>query len=841
MKSNACSSFTLLSLLPRVSFTILILCVPLLSTAGPAVVSVARAMPSPTMADSLDYAVTFSDAVTGVDSPGNFTLATNGISGASIAAITGSGSAWTVTVNTGRGTGTLRLDVAAGGSIVDLSANPLQGTPFAGETYQVDKGGTVIGTGQGLPNPAFGVNGYALFSVEQTPTTPFVKVMDDGRIVAAGVDCDFNNGLCKLRVARYSAAGNPDVTFNDNAQAFRTSFPSFNAGQELAGLAINADGSVLVGGLGDGLYVAKFKSDGTLDTGFGFNGLTTINQAIGFAPAGMAVDGSERPVFASTTPFAQGHQDIFVVRLTTSGQLDGFFGSGGITTYRISSTFSFRDRGTDVAVQPDGKIVVGGRSIGTSGFFDFLVFRIDSNGTLDPTFGTGGVATTRFAGTGTDLGRKLVLQADGKIVLVGRVASGPDAFCGVARFDTNGRLDDSFGSGGQVLLSPSCFYIGLQPDGKLIATAQGFNADLSYAAFMRLNSNGTLDSRFGTGGVVQITDYATPTRVAVTASGNILTGLLFEDPADGLLKSYVAALAPAPPQVTCAAADGAWHGSDAAIACTASAPDSALANAADASFNLTTNVPIGTETANAATNTHQVCNTAGVCTTAGPIAGNKVDKKPTAITITSPASNATYQLNSSVGASYACSDGGSGVATCQGSVANASPIDTSSTGSKTFTVTSIDNVGNPSSLTATYSVVSGGGGGSTSADLGITLSAPSKVSPGGTLTYSIAVANAGKALATGVVVSDAIPAGTVFANASSSQGTVTAPPMGSNGTVTVNVGSLANGATATVSVVVTVTAASGTVLSDTATVTSTTQDLNGVNNSATQSTTVSKK
>lgn len=80
------------------------------------------------------------------------------------------------------------------------------------------------------------------------------------------------------------------------------------------------------------------------------------------------------------------------------------------------------------------------------------------------------------------------------------------------------------------------------------------------------------------------------------------------------------------------------------------------------------------------------------------------------------------------------------------------------------------------------------------------------------------VTSAGKVTATGVVGSDALPAGTV----------------------TVNLGSLANGATATISVVVTVTAASGTVLTDTATVTATTQDLNSSNNSATQKTTVSK-
>jgi hypothetical protein len=90
------------------------------------------------------------------------------------------------------------------------------------------------------------------------------------------------------------------------------------------------------------------------------------------------------------------------------------------------------------------------------------------------------------------------------------------------------------------------------------------------------------------------------------------------------------------------------------------------------------------------------------------------------------------------------------------------------------------------------------------------------------------VTNGGKATATDVVVSDALPTGTVFASEATSQGTIAAPPVGSNGTVTVNLGSLANGANATVSIITTVTATTvaGTVLTDTATVSATTQDLN---------------
>ncbi len=109
----------------------------------------------------------------------------------------------------------------------------------------------------------------------------------------------------------------------------------------------------------------------------------------------------------------------------------------------------------------------------TSGLgYDFLLMRLDDTGARDPTFGTNGVATTRFpASTGTNLGRKLVLQPDGKIVLVGGVAvGGVDDQCGIARFDANGALDPGFGTGGRVLvpMSVGCFNVNQQSDGKLV-------------------------------------------------------------------------------------------------------------------------------------------------------------------------------------------------------------------------------------------------------------------------------------------------------------------------------------------------------------------------------------
>jgi len=147
-----------------------------------------------------------------------------------------------------------------------------------------------------------------------------------------------------------------------------------------------------------------------------------------------------------------------------------------------------------------------------------------------------------------------------------------------------------------------------------------------------------------------------------------------------------------------------------------------------------------------------------------------------------------------------------------------------------------DKSGNPATVSVTYTVVTGGGGGSTSADLTITI-APAKLTTG-TLTYVMTISNAGHATASGVAVSDAIPIGTTFTSASASQGTISAPPVGGGGLLIVNLGTLAKAATATVNLVVSVTAYPPATIMNTATVSATTQDLNSGNNTATRKTSI---
>jgi kumamolisin len=172
------------------------------------------------------------------------------------------------------------------------------------------------------------------------------------------------------------------------------------------------------------------------------------------------------------------------------------------------------------------------------------------------------------------------------------------------------------------------------------------------------------------------------------------------------------------PAVSCGAPDGLWHATDVSIPCTATDGGSGLANPSDASFNLTTSVPAGTETATANTNSHAVPDAVGNTTTAGPIGPNKVDKKPPVITIVQPAAT-NYTHSSTLTLNYTVTDGGSGLAsftptmngnlTVNGiSLANGSSIPLLANlplGNNTFSITATDNVGNTGTTAVTFTII----------------------------------------------------------------------------------------------------------------------------------------
>src|SRR5438046_7444429 len=198
------------------------------------------------------------------------------------------------------------------------------------------------------------------------------------------------------------------------------------------------------------------------------------------------------------------------------GDLDPTFGTGGMVMTDLSRS---TDIANAVAVQSDGKLVVVGQTYKNNDYSteDFAVARYNTDGTLDTTFGRGGKVRTDFPGLAA-VPSSVVIQPDGKIVVAGG-AFPLFTFLGdfkVVRYNPNGSLDRSFGSGGIVTTTfpegSYAFDVALQPDGKIIAAGTVFvdfnPGDISDTDFAlaRYNSDGSLDTTFGNGGTV-MTDY----------------------------------------------------------------------------------------------------------------------------------------------------------------------------------------------------------------------------------------------------------------------------------------------------------------------------------------------
>ena len=217
--------------------------------------------------------------------------------------------------------------------------------------------------------------------------------------------------------------------------------------------------------------------------------------------------------------------------LLSSGGLDPTFGTGGTTL----TTFSLgNDTAEASAVQPNGQIVVVGITPGGTGNVatsaDFALARYNANGTLDASFGTNGKVATSF-GTMSDA-YSVALQSDGKIVVVGTVSNGGFSYFTVARYTTNGSLDTTFGTGGVVFSqlgvgNSQATSVFLQADGKIVVGGTDFNGEFDAFALARYNTNGTLDTTFGSGGSVTTLLGAANsfgTRIKVQPNQNILLG-----------------------------------------------------------------------------------------------------------------------------------------------------------------------------------------------------------------------------------------------------------------------------------------------------------------------------
>ena len=258
-------------------------------------------------------------------------------------------------------------------------------------------------------------------------------------------------------------------------------------------------------------------ADGDLDPTFGTGGtvMTDINRSTDLANA-VAVQSDGKLVVVGQTYKNNDYtgEDFVVTRYNTDGTLDNTFGAGG----RVRTDFpGLAAVPSAVVMQPDGKIVVAGGAFPLFTFLgDFKVVRYNPNGSLDRSFGSGGIVTTTFPEGSYAF--DVALQSDGKIIAAGTVfvnfipGESSNTDFALARYNADGTPDATFGNGGQVStdfngLEDDAFSVLIQPDGKIVAVGSANNPASFYDfAAARYLSNGTIDTTFGVAGKVQ-TDF----------------------------------------------------------------------------------------------------------------------------------------------------------------------------------------------------------------------------------------------------------------------------------------------------------------------------------------------
>jgi uncharacterized delta-60 repeat protein len=348
----------------------------------------------------------------------------------------------------------------------------------------------------GLPNPGAESSVHAL------------ALQPDGKVLVGGTFTTMN-GVSRNRIARLNSDGSLDTGFN----------PGTGANSYVLALALQSDGKVLVGGgftTMNGVsrnYIARLNSDGSLDTGF--NPGTGTNGVV----YALALQSDGKVVVGGLFSTMNGVSRSCIARLNSDGSLDTGFNPGTGANGQVGA----------LALQPDGKVLVGGYFTTMNGVSRNFIARLNSDGSLDTGFNPG---------TGANDGvSALALQPDGKVLVGGYFSTmnGVSRNC-IARLNSNGSLDTGFNSGTGANDGVSA--LALQSDGKVLVG--GFFTTMngvSRSCIARLNSDGSLDTGFNPGTGANNWVLA----LALQSDGKVLVGGSFTT-MNGVSRNFIARL-----------------------------------------------------------------------------------------------------------------------------------------------------------------------------------------------------------------------------------------------------------------------------------------------------------
>ena len=383
-------------------------------------------------------------------------------------------------------------------------------------------------------DPAFNGGSVSLQPGNQTVVRAVVQHADLGCTWAGSVAGD----QFDILVGRTLNDGAPDPAFGTSGVVFlNRATNSFEWGYDLIVLD---DGRLIVGamGLGTGtneVILCRLLSDGTLDLTFGTQGYAVVaaqsdspndlKVAIALAPGGDIV--------AATIGFggSQGRQ-VTLMRFSPDGVQDPLFGGDGVAELDFVPGQA-DDQFAGLHVNTDGTILIAGHHVYNTAptTTDLAAARLLADGTLDATFGTGGV-TLVDAGTNgdEDLTFGSTLLPNGDLLLLGEVRTNPNPrIAVVVRLDPDGQLVTSFANGGKLELDAGetplsentrCIRAVPRPGGGLWLLIHSANGS-SNVVLAALDDNGSLDASFGTNGYFRFGMGVRPEDLVFTAEGRL--------------------------------------------------------------------------------------------------------------------------------------------------------------------------------------------------------------------------------------------------------------------------------------------------------------------------------
>nr|WP_321455483.1 DUF4347 domain-containing protein [uncultured Cohaesibacter sp.] len=369
------------------------------------------------------------------------------------------------------------------------------------------------------------------------------EILSDGSIIAlsavntasSGQDIDF--GLTK-----YLSDGTIDTSWGTNGSVIT----AINTNDEtVSAMTVQSDGKIMVSGSynngsSDHGVLIRYNADGSLDSSFGSGGILGVGSALGDNDYGRDIlvqpDGK---ILATGDVAVGGVNSIYITRHNEDGSLDTSFGGSGIVSLDIDVYDEFV---TTMLLQSDGKIIVGGYN-DTYASMDFALIRLNSDGSYDSGFDGDGI-WTNYDVSSDQISYATALDASDRILIAGttNTAGNLDSF--VMRVNSDGSLDTSFGSFGSVTLAlgssdEKITQIRELSDGKILLAGFAYNGADNDLLLVRLNADGSLDARFGSSGYL-ITDLGGSddriNALAILDTGEIVVG--GKSDSDGFLARF---------------------------------------------------------------------------------------------------------------------------------------------------------------------------------------------------------------------------------------------------------------------------------------------------------------